>query len=92
VVACAEGRRRDVRRQTSHVQSDLVDRRRPANEYRVARDGVELVPMKCESDELEDASTPVEAAAAETDDDVETLDDRVVTSSRRTLRATNNHV
>ena len=84
-VVCTEGRRREARRQTGPVPSNVADRRRTANfgaEYRGggAQGDVELIRLKCESD-VEDASTPAEVmVAAQTDNDAETLhvDDRHV--------------
>jgi len=69
VDALTEERRREVRRQWSPVQTDVGDRRRAANcvaEYRRTQDCMELLQLKRDSHDGDDASTPMEAAVAVT--------------------------
>jgi len=83
-VWCSEARRREVRRQTAAMHSNAVDRR--GAEYRGTQNYVELVHLKCESDDVEDASTPADVAAmALADNDVETdhVDDHEVLAPPR---------
>ena len=84
-----EGRRREVRRERSRVQSNNVERRRPdANcgvEFRGTQICVELVQLKRDSDDVEDASTSADVPAAEmltaSMEPLHPTDDEVVTRS-----------
>ena len=65
VVALTEERRREVRRQTLAVPANAVDRRCVA-EYRRTQDCMELLQLKRDSDDADEASTPAEVRAAVT--------------------------